>query len=334
MAEPDSRDILGQILAPVAADLEAVNGVFEEILRPPTDQVRVLVEHVKRFKGKMLRPALVMFAGRCYSTETGGDIGDEHHKLGAVVELIHVATLVHDDVLDSADMRRGLETVSHRWDNEAAVLLGDYLFATAFALSANLSTRLASRYLSWVTGVVCQGEIAQVVERGNLDLTEETYLDIIEKKTAYLFAASARVGAEYAGAPESGVKALTDYGMKMGTAFQIIDDCLDLEGEEDRVGKTLGTDAGQGKVTMPVLQYLRTAGPADVERMREMLGGGDPSVRGAIRGALVNSGCLAYAQERARGFAREALKCLEHVPACPSRDSLAAIAEFTISRNR
>jgi len=321
--------VLKEILRPVTTDLEAVTKVFEEILRPPTEQVRVMVEHVKRFKGKMLRPALTMFAGRIY-----GEIGEEQHKLGAVVELIHVATLVHDDVLDSADMRRGLETVSSKWDNESAVLLGDYLFATAFALSANLEDRLASRYLSWVSGVVCQGEIAQVVERGNLDLTEETYLDIIEKKTAYLFAAAARVGAEYAGAPEAGVKALTDYGMKMGTAFQIIDDCLDLEGEEDRVGKTLGTDAGQGKVTLPVLQYLRSAPEADVGRMREMLGSGDPNVRHEIRRELVGQGALEYAQGRARGFATEALRCLDLVPDTPPRSSLASIAEFTIARNR
>jgi len=321
--------VLKDILRPVEDDLVAVDRVFEEILRPPTKQVRGMVEHVKRFKGKMLRPALTMFAGRSY-----GDIGDEHHKLGAVVELIHVATLVHDDVLDSADMRRGLPTVSSQWDNEAAVLLGDYLFATAFALSANLENRLASRYLSWVSGIVCQGEIAQVVERGNLDLSEETYLDIIEKKTAYLFAAAARVGAEYAGAPEKDVKALTDYGMKMGTAFQMIDDCLDLEGDEERVGKTLGTDAGQGKVTMPVLQYLRTASAPDVTRMREMLSSGDPSVRHVIRRELVAAGALDYAQERARGFATEALRCLEGVPDSPARTSMAAIATFTIARKR
>jgi len=320
---------LKKILKPVAEDLRAVDRVFDEILRPPTPQVRVMVDHVKRFKGKMLRPALVMLSGRCFA-----DIGEEHHRLGAVVELIHVATLVHDDVLDSADMRRGLATVSSKWDNESAVLLGDYLFATAFALSSNLEDRLASRYLSWVTGVVCQGEIAQVVERGNLDLTEEAYLDIIEKKTAYLFAGSARVGAEYAGADEPAVKALTDYGMKMGTAFQIIDDCLDLEGEEARVGKTLGTDAGQGKVTLPVLQYLRTAPKEECRVMREKLGSGDPDVRYEIRGRLVESGALEYAQEQARRFATEALRCLDVVPENRYRETLAEIARYTLSRQR
>jgi octaprenyl-diphosphate synthase len=329
MSEPATTRELKDILKPVEDDIKAVAMLLDELLRPPTEQVRAMVEHVKAFRGKMLRPALTMFAGRCFD-----EIGEDHIKLGAVVELIHTATLVHDDVLDSADIRRGLETVSRKWDTETAILLGDYLFATAFGLSASLENPLAARYLSWVTGIVCQGEIAQTVEQGNLELTEELYLDVIEKKTAYLFAGSARVGAEYAGASEQEAGALTDYGMKLGAAFQIIDDCLDLDGEEERVGKTLGTDAGQGKVTLPVLQYLRTSSEADAAHMRELLTSGDPAVRDDVRELLVSSGALQYARDRANQFAAEAERSISGLPDTPAKASLAELAQYTLARKR
>lgn len=322
-------DGLGAILAPVTRDLEAVDALLKEVLRPPTDRVRPLVENVKRFKGKMLRPALVVLSGRCF-----GEIGTPHHHLGAIVEMIHVATLVHDDVLDSADHRRGFPTVNREWGNHAAVLLGDYLFATAFALSANLENRLASRYLSWITGIVCQGEISQIRETGNLDLPEEVYFDIIEKKTAYLFSASARVGAEYMNAPEDATTALADYGMKLGSAFQIVDDCLDLDGEEARVGKTLGTDADQGKVTLPVIHYFRTAPAADAEVLRGLLGDGASDHREEIRRRLEGHGSLEHARKRAETLAEEAVAGLRAVPAGPCRTALEDLARYSLHRRR
>jgi octaprenyl-diphosphate synthase len=215
------------------------------------------------------------------------------------------------------------------------VLLGDYLFATAFSLSASLDNPLASRYLSWVAGVVCQGEIAQIAETGNLDLDEETYFDVIEKKTAYLFAGAARVGAEYQDASEAEVAALSDYGMKLGTAFQIVDDILDVTGDEEQVGKTLGTDAGQGKVTLPVLHYLRAASTQDAARVRSLLGkGGRDGARKELRGILEESGSLGFARRRAEWFADESCRVLGIVRDSLYRQTLIDLARYALSRRR
>jgi octaprenyl-diphosphate synthase len=321
---------LGSILSPVTEDLKSVSVVIDDVMRAPTTKVRPMLDLVRRYRGKMLRPAFTILAGRCF-----GEVGRDHHHLGAIVELIHTATLVHDDILDSSDMRRREETVNRKWGNHAAVLLGDFLFATAFGLSANLDNPLASRYLAWTSGVVCQGEIMQIIETGNLDLREEDYMEIIEKKTAYLFAASARVGAEYVGAPKEAVDALADYGMRLGTAFQIIDDCLDLVGEEERVGKTLGTDARQGKVTLPVIHFLRTASEASTMRLRELLSGGEGDEHlEEIRALLIGNGSLKFARNRATQLAEESVERISTIPESEARGSFEALAHYTLLRNR
>ena len=174
----------------------------------------------------------------------------------------------------------------------------------------------------------------QIIETGNLDLTQEEYLDVIEKKTAYLFSAAARVGAAYSDASEGACDALADYGMKLGTAFQIIDDCLDLDGTEERVGKTLGTDAVQGKVTLPVIRFFTTAPPDQVARMRGLLGSGDAGVRDEVRDLLVESGALEFARGQAIRYAQEAADSLTVVPEGPARDALEGLARYTLSRRR
>ncbi len=321
---------LMSILDPIQEDLQAVSTVIDDVMKTPSLKVRPMLDQVRRYRGKMLRPAFCILAGRCFK-----EVDRDHHHLGAIVELIHTATLVHDDILDGADKRRREETVNLTWGNHAAVLLGDFLFAAAFGLSSNLEDPLASRYLAWISGVVCQGEIMQIIETGNLDLREEDYMEIIEKKTAYLFAASARVGAEYVDAPRESVDALADYGMRLGTAFQIIDDCLDLVGDEERVGKTLGTDVRQGKVTLPVIHFLRTAPDAETARLRELLAGGhgDNHLE-EIRSLLIGNGSLALARDRATQLAEEAVEKVATLPESAARDSFTELALYTLSRNR
>ncbi|MCU0726426.1 MAG: polyprenyl synthetase family protein, partial [Planctomycetes bacterium] len=273
---------------------------------------------------------LTLLGGRCF-----GEIGRPHHELAAVVEMIHMATLVHDDVLDGADRRRGEPTVNAAAGNTVAVLLGDFVFATAFGLSASLDNRLASRYLSFIAGVVCQGEILQILETGNLALEEQTYLDVIEKKTAFLFGAAGRVGAEYAGATPEQADALGRYGLDLGTAFQIVDDCLDLDGDEATVGKTLGTDARQGKVTLPVIHFLRTAPGDRAAVLRGILAGGEGDTRrDEIKAMLGERGSLDYARDRARRLAARAATHLEGVPPSAWRDTLLELAEYSVRRRR
>jgi octaprenyl-diphosphate synthase len=327
---PEPNRTLAEILLPLAEDLAAVGEVIDEVLKPPVGRLRTLVAHVSRFRGKMLRPVLTILGGRCF-----GEIGRAHHELAAVVEMIHMATLVHDDVLDGADRRRGEPTVNSVAGNTVAVLLGDFVFATAFGLSASLENRLASRYLSWIAGVVCQGEILQIMESGNLSLEEQTYLEVIEKKTAFLFGAAGRVGAEYAGASPEKADALGRYGLDLGTAFQIVDDCLDLDGDEATVGKTLGTDARQGKVTLPVIHFLRQAPEDRARALREILASGQGDARREeIIAMLDGQGSLEYARDRARGLAARAASHLEGVPASRWRDSLVELASYSVRRRR
>jgi octaprenyl-diphosphate synthase len=319
---------LGDILAPIQDDLERMEVKLLGFLGEHEGRVRELLDHVGRYRGKRLRPALVLLAGHCC-----GGVTEEHLGVSAIVEMIHTATLVHDDVLDGAGVRRRLPTVNADYGNETAVLLGDYLFATAFSASAALEDRMASRYLSHITGIVCQGEILQIAERGNVDLSEERYYDIISRKTAALYAAAARVGAAYAGADEEMVDCFESFGRDLGLAFQIVDDCLDLTGEEECVGKSLGTDFGQAKVTLPVIHFLQTAPADQAKRMRELLASGDGGLAEA-RGMLVGHGSLTHAEDRVAAHLEAAKSHLSALPASEWRTALERSADYVSYRRR
>jgi octaprenyl-diphosphate synthase len=341
-----------EVLAPLAPDLERVEDLLARTVRSEHPLVREMVDHCRSFSGKRLRPALVLLAGRA-----AGRWNPELVPVAVVVEMIHTATLVHDDVLDEAALRRRVPSCNALFGNEGAVLLGDYLFATAFALSASLENRLASRYLAHITAQVCQGEILQNRERGNLDLPEERYFEIIEKKTAILYAASAEVGARYAGASEAHVADLHAFGLAIGLAFQIVDDCLDLDGDEEEVGKSLGTDVAKGKMTLPVIHFLRTAPPAERDALRRLLvphaepaRGGEPlrgrdldargdgpavaPARAEARDRLRRHGSLAFAMARAESLVQDGRRRLDALPPSPWRDALHGLAEYCLLRTR
>ncbi len=219
--------------------------------------MNVLVKHVSRFRGKMLRPCLVLLSGRACSGDQ--PLSEAHTVIATVVEMVHMATLVHDDVLDEAELRRKGATINHLRGNEAAVLLGDYLISHSYHLCSGLDSQFASRLIGRTTNCVCEGELLQLDNRNNLDLDEQTYLQIIERKTASLCAACCLLGAKFAGAEPAHVAALETFGMSLGTAFQIQDDILDLVGDASCVGKTLGIDVEKGKLTLPLIHFLRSA---------------------------------------------------------------------------
>ncbi|MHC4923713.1 MAG: polyprenyl synthetase family protein [Planctomycetota bacterium] len=322
---------LAQILAPVAGDLEAVESILGKTVRSEHPMVQEMVDHSQRFAGKRLRPALTLLAGRC-----SGTWDHEIPSVAAVVEMIHTATLVHDDVLDDAKLRRRVASCNGLYGNEGAVLLGDYLFATAFALSASLENRLASRFLARITAEVCEGEILQNRERGNLDLPEDRYFTIIEKKTAILYAAAGEVGARYAGADEASVQALRSYGLGVGLAFQIVDDCLDVDGDEGEVGKSLGTDVAKGKMTLPVIHFLRSAEGAARDRMVEVLSAGEAegAARNEARDLLREHGSIEFAMDRAGNEVRTALEGLGVLQSSAAVESLHELAEYVLTRTR
>jgi octaprenyl-diphosphate synthase len=274
---------------------------------------------------------MVLLAGRCVDPAR---TGDQHARLGAVVELIHTATLVYDDILDGALMRRGRATLHKMEGTEVAVLLGDFLLASAYAEAASLSGG-AAHYLAHVTRQVCQGEVLQVHERGNLDLSEATYLEIIEKKTAILYAASCRVGAEYAGGSPAEVAALDAFGLGIGMAFQVIDDVLDLVGDETVVGKSLGTDLQRQKMTLPLIHFMKNAAPAAVAAVREALSSGRGFEQAAmIREAVVAAGSVDAARGRAEQMVADASRRLDELRPTRERETLRRIADYVLERRR
>jgi octaprenyl-diphosphate synthase len=312
---------------PIAADLDEVERVLARVLKSRYAAVNSVVEHVRHYRGKRLRPALLLLTARAC-----GKVTPAHPVLGAVVEMIHTATLVHDDILDDATTRRHVATVNSRWDNKTAVLLGDYLFTHAFHLASTVDVR-ACQLIGAATNRVCEGEMCQGLARGNLDLTEENYLDLIDGKTAELIACCCQLGALYSGASTDVVQGLTRFGRCVGLAFQIADDLLDLEGEERETGKSLGTDLEQQKVTLPLIRVLRH-GPAGLaRRVRHLLHAPDRRQRAVLRSLLAESDCLEYTRRRAEEFAARAHRELTCVPQSPCRTVLEAIAERVVHRN-
>src|SRR5918992_3252407 len=274
----------------IAPQMAAVERLFHEELTSDLTPVNALIKHVSRFRGKMLRPMLVLLSGKAV-----GELSDAHVTLATVVEMVHMATLVHDDVLDEAELRRKGATINHLRGNEAAVLLGDYLISHSYHLCSSLDSQLASRVIGRTTNRVCEGELLQIDNRNNLELSEQTYLEIITRKTASLCATCCLLGAKFAGAGEARVSQLELYGLSLGNAFQIQDDILDLVGEEVMVGKTLGSDVEKGKMTLPLIHFLRTAPAEHRELLRSLLRGNDADTAERIRNLIVPSSSIRYA---------------------------------------
>jgi octaprenyl-diphosphate synthase len=323
----EGRRSLSAFYSPIAAELATAERILQDELGSRFPFVQQLVDHSADFQGKRLRPALVLLSGRA-----GGSLSPAHSVLAAVVEMIHTATLVHDDVLDEAMIRRHAATVNAEWGNETAVLLGDYLFTHAFHLAASLDSTHACRWIGHATNKVCEGEMQQVHHRGNLDLDESDYLEIIEGKTAELTAVACRLGASYAGAPDATVAALDRYGRNLGIAFQIADDVLDIWGEERVTGKSLGTDLEKQKLTLPVIYLLSVVDPATAAEIRGLLS--DPSAveRRRLRPYLENAGALDYAWHRAKQHVKQAVDSLDCLAESESRSMLRTMAQYVIRR--
>jgi octaprenyl-diphosphate synthase len=316
------------LYGPVAADLEEVERILSQTLKSRYAQVQPVVDHVRHYRGKRLRPVLLLLTARAC-----GKLTPAHHVLGAVVEMIHTATLVHDDVLDDASVRRHVPTVNAGWGIHNSVLLGDYLFTHAFHLASTLDDVRACRLIGKATNRVCEGELCQGLERGNLDLTETAYFDMIDGKTAELLACACQLGALFSGASTEVVQALTRFGRYVGLAFQIADDLLDLVGDEQTTGKSLGTDLEQQKMTLPLIRVLQ-AGPTGLaERVRQILAAPGDHKRESLRPVLAESDGLDYARRKAEELAGRARKELACVPPSMCRAILEAVTERVVHRS-
>ncbi|MCE9554832.1 MAG: polyprenyl synthetase family protein [Planctomycetes bacterium] len=315
------------LYAPIADELAAVEEILRRELRSRFPFVDALVQHGIRLGGKRMRPALLLLAGQAC-----GQLNDEHVLLAAVVEMIHTATLVHDDVLDEASLRRHVQTVNARFDNEASVLLGDYLFSHAFYLASTVGSTLACQHIGRSTNIVCQGELLQIASRGNFQLSEMQYLRIIDGKTAELCACSCLLGASYAGADEKRQQSLRRFGRRLGIAFQIVDDLLDLLGDEDQTGKSLGSDLEKLKLTLPLIRLLDVADAAECRQVEEIVHLPAPERREALFPLLQRYDALEYARTRASRFAERARKELAKLPESAAREVLESMTEFVIAR--
>ena len=313
---------------PVAADIELADRVYANALAAYRTPFGSLVQHLRHYRGKRLRPALLLLAAKA-----SGSISPAHHTLAAAVEMIHTATLVHDDVLDEADTRRHVRTVNAEWGNKVSILLGDMLFSQAFAITSTVDVR-ACKLIGEATNRVCAGELKQVCERGNLHLSEADYFAIIDGKTAALTEVCGRLGALFAGASEMVADQLAIYGRNLGLAFQVADDLLDLTGDEQTTGKTLGTDLEQQKLTLPLIHALNVLPASEADELRELLQSNDPDKRSAVAAVLSDTGSVTYAKRKAEEFARTARTALDCLPRSESRTLLEQLTEWSVRREK
>jgi octaprenyl-diphosphate synthase len=335
------QECLGGAIARVDARLRAQ-------LKSDLPPVQRLLDHVERYHGKMVRPYVAILSGLAADARLADAdpasirVSDAHVTVAGVCELIHLATLVHDDVLDDADTRRQSPTVNALRGNEAAVILGDYLFSAAYHLCSQLDSQETALDIAQVGMTLCAGELLQLHHRENFSLDEATYYTIVERKTASLIAAACRLGARHAGADPAFADRFGRFGMSIGVAFQIQDDLLDLTGDQAVVGKSLGKDLEKGKLTLPLIHHLATATPTDRARTLALLAdaagsGGSPSAaqrRGtAMAAALRSTGSINHARTTAERFVADAKGALAPLHDSPAKRLMLSMADAVVSRD-
>lgn len=315
--------------APVRAELDEVESILRDELSSQYPFVDRLVKHGFRLGGKRLRPALVLLSGKAC-----GGVSRDHLILAAAMELIHTATLIHDDVLDEAELRRHRDTVNARWDNETSILLGDYLLARSIRLASSMDDVFACRAIGEASKSMCEGELRQISSRGDYALSEADYLSIISGKTAELCACCCRLGAYYAGADETKQEALTRYGRHLGIAFQIADDLLDVLGDETVVGKSLGTDLVKQKSTLPLIHMLGQLGPGDRDKVLAVLSNSDNHRHEALKSWFARTDAIDYTRGVALDYIRRATDELSAIAPGPASEALRDLAEFVVHREQ
>ena len=318
---------LESIRAPIAQDLQRVDDVIRRRLESDVVLIRTISQYIIASGGKRLRPALVLLAARAFQPEA-----PSRHELAAVIEFIHTATLLHDDVVDESALRRGRKTANAEFGNAASVLVGDFLYSRAFQMIVEAGRLEIMKVLADATNVIAEGEVLQLLNVHDPDTDEESYLRVIRFKTAKLFQAATQVGAILGGADGATEAALADYGMHLGTAFQLIDDVLDYSGDLGETGKNLGDDLAEGKPTLPLIHVMRNGRADECELVRNAIEHGGKGDLEAVVAAIHRVGALEYAMQRARAEADVAIRRLDGVPDSAARDSLLQLAHFSVER--
>jgi octaprenyl-diphosphate synthase len=318
---------LEEIRALVTDDLKSVDQTIVERLASDVVLVNQISQYIVGGGGKRLRPLSVVLAARAC-----GHTGRKHVTAAAIIEFIHTATLLHDDVVDGSDKRRGRDTANHVFGNQASVLVGDYLHSRSFQMMVELGDMRIQEVMANATNTIAAGEVLQLMNAHDPDTTEQRYLEVIYRKTAKLFEAGAQMAAILAGAPRMVEDAMVAYGRHLGTAFQLVDDALDYRASPEELGKNLGDDLAEGKPTLPVIYALAHAPAAEAGRLRAAIEQGGIDDLGAITSLIERSGGLEYTAAVARRETDSAIAALEGLPASRFRDALAGLAEFGIAR--
>jgi octaprenyl-diphosphate synthase len=319
------------MFAPIRGDLRLVEEEFQRHVQSQVALIPAIGSYIQDSGGKRIRPAVLLMAARMC-----GYTGERAVLYASVVEFIHTATLVHDDIIDESEIRRGRQAVHARWGNDVTVLLGDFLYIKSMSMALTQDSLEVIRTLCDVTLRMIEGEIDQLTKNGLVELTEEEHYEIIRRKTAYLFAGCARIGAMLGPTTTEQLDAMWDYGFNIGMAFQVVDDLLDFTGEEVALGKPVGGDLREGKMTLPVIHLLAHDAGEAAALVRGIVEGRDATLDEwrALRALLQRHGSIDYARRRAEAFVETAKRALDRFPASGERDALLMLPDYVLARDR
>ncbi len=318
---------LALIQSSITEDMRAVDAVIRKSLHSEVVLINQVADYIINSGGKRLRPALVLLSAGVF-----GKIETRHHELAAVVEFIHTATLLHDDVVDESALRRGRATANTLFGNAASVLVGDFVYSRAFQMMVGVQNMRVMDILAEATNIIAEGEVLQLLNINDADISDDDYLRVIHYKTAKLFEAATRLGAVICQASTEDENAMAEYGMRLGTAFQLIDDVLDLSGNSEDIGKNLGDDIAEGKPTLPLLFAMRHGDAKQSQLIRHAIEQGGLEDFSAIIQAVEETGALDYVRNIAKQEAELACKAIQHLPSTPQHQALIQLAEFSVSR--
>ena len=318
---------LALIQSSITEDMRAVDAIIRKSLHSEVVLINQVADYIINSGGKRLRPALVLLSAGVF-----GKIETRHHELAAVVEFIHTATLLHDDVVDESALRRGRATANTLFGNAASVLVGDFVYSRAFQMMVGVQNMRVMDILAEATNIIAEGEVLQLLNINDADISDDDYLRVIHYKTAKLFEAATRLGAVICQASTEDENAMAEYGMRLGTAFQLIDDVLDLSGNSEDIGKNLGDDIAEGKPTLPLLYAMRHGDAKQSQLIRHAIEQGGLEDFSAIIQAVEETGALDYVRNIAKQEAELACKAIQHLPSTPQHQALIQLAEFSVSR--
>ncbi len=316
------------VRALVRAEREAVDREIVQRLSSEVSLINELGAHIIRSGGKRLRPMIVLLSAGAL-----GYRGTDHIRLAAIVEFIHTATLLHDDVVDASELRRGQTTANALWGNEASVLVGDFLYSRAFEMMVEVGDMRVMEILARTTNTIAQGEVMQLLNRHDPDTAETRYLEVIRAKTAQLFEAAARLGAVLSGTPAAVERALAEYGLRFGIAYQLVDDALDYSADSRTLGKNIGDDLAEGKPTMPILHALRTGNAEQRTLLQEAIRDGGRARVATVTATIESTGSIAYTARLAEAEAERACAALAAIPDSPHKQALLDLARFAVQRD-